>query len=331
MIYHNDMALLPEKPFFIVGHPRSGTTLLRFILSSHPRIYIPEETGFIPFLPYRKKPELSYPEFIEILTRIGSLNFLWKNIVSSPRNFYESLPVKNLATVLDALYRIQIGPFSAIRWGDKTPLYVQYLKEINEIFPQAQFIHLIRDGRDTLLSARKKWPKNRYYKNGYYLIQNWARNVAAGRQAADWLGPERYIEIRYEDLILAPLTATQKICTFLNESFSETMLDHTQLARKVGPGPDNHREILEPISQNSINRWKLEMPLYERKMTQRTALNVLRECGYEIEPLPSMSWRESIRFARSRLEFFLLDSFRGILYKTGLLTLNRTMRKKKTA
>lgn len=325
------MALLPEKPFFIIGHPRSGTTLLRFILSSHPRIYIPEETGFIPFLPYREKLLISYPEFIEILARIGSLNYLWKDSVTSPHELYESLPVKNLALILDALYRIQIAPYGAVRWGDKTPLYVQYLKEIDAIFPQAQFIHLIRDGRDALLSARKKWPDNHYYKNGYYLIRNWARNVSAGQEAAAWLGPERYLEIRYEDLILAPQVTTQNICVFLNESFSETMLDHTQLARKVGPGPDNHSEILEPISQNSLYRWKSSMSLYERKMTQRSALNLFRELGYEIERLPSMNWLESLYFTGNRVEFFLLDSFRDILYKTGLLTLNRTMRKKKTA
>ena len=323
------MNSLPEKPFFIVGHPRSGTTLLRFILSSHPRIYIPEETGFIPFLPYSRQANITFKEFLKILDRVGTLNYLWKDVLGSPQEFYDALPQKNLAHILDGLYRIQITPYNAVRWGDKTPLYVQYIKSIDAIFPQAQFIHLIRDGRDTLLSARKKWPDHRYYRNGYYLIKNWTRNVSAGRTAAHWLGPERYLEIRYEDLVTSPRSTTQEICAFLGEPFFETMLDHTQLANKVGPGPDNHREILRPISKNSLYRWKTELSLYERKMTLRAAGDLFRSLDYEIEALPPMQWNESLHYMGRRIEFLLLDSLRSILYKTGLLTLNRTMRKEK--
>jgi hypothetical protein len=325
-VAHTAMNTLPEKPFFIVGHPRSGTTLLRFILSSHPRIFIPEETGFIPFLPHARQFTIPFDGFVQILERIGSLNYLWKDLVASPRDFYNSLPQKNLAFILDGLYRIHIAPYGRVRWGDKTPLYVQYLRSIDAIFPQAQFIHLIRDGRDTLLSARKKWPDRRYYRNDVYLINNWIRNVNAGRKAALWLGTNRYLEIRYEDLVTSPRATTKEICAFLGETFYEAMLDHTQLAHQVGPGPDDHREILHPISQNSISRWKAELSLSEKKMFQHAAGDLLRRLGYEIETLPPMTVSESFRCLVSHVEFFFLDSIRTMLYKTGLLTLNRKMR-----
>ena len=65
-------------------------------------------------------------------------------------------------------------------------------------FPDAKFIHIIRDGRDSVLSALKKWSDRYWYYDTYYLLQTWKQNVTFGRQAASWLGPERYLEIRYE-------------------------------------------------------------------------------------------------------------------------------------
>ncbi|RMF40576.1 MAG: sulfotransferase, partial [Anaerolineae bacterium] len=149
----------PPPPFFIVGHPRSGTTLLRFMLSSHPRLYIPEETGFIPFLLPRRMHHapLSLAQTRRLLARIARLNYLWDGLVDDLPAFYAALPAPTLPVILDTLYRRQIAPFGAQRWGDKTPLYVQHIPLLADLFPGAQFIHIIRDGRDAALSARKKW------------------------------------------------------------------------------------------------------------------------------------------------------------------------------
>lgn len=142
-----------QPPFFIVGHPRSGTTLLRFILARHPAFAIPDETGFLPFLDVDPRKELSAAAVTALLQRIGHLNRYWEGLVEDEAAFYVGLPRPVLPNILDALYRRKL-PQEVDRWGDKTPLYVQYIPEIQVIFPEAQFIHLIRDGRDAALSAR---------------------------------------------------------------------------------------------------------------------------------------------------------------------------------
>jgi hypothetical protein len=213
--------VVDTQPFFIVGSPRSGTTLLRFLLSTHPRLYIPDETGFIPFLlPERKlDSELSLKQVQRLLRRIGRLNYLWDGLVTNPQDFYLNLTSHSLGDVLDGLFRIVVKPYGAARWGDKTPLYVRYMPLIHKIFPEARFIHVIRDGRDATLSAQRKWglAQQRYMDN-YYLLQNWVTNVSDGARDGASLGAEWYLEVHYESLVEHPEDISRLVCDFLQEA-----------------------------------------------------------------------------------------------------------------
>jgi hypothetical protein len=323
------MTDLPERPFFIIGHPRSGTTLLRFMLGSHPRLFVPEETGFIPFLVKEKQLDaaLSSQQVAQILERMGRLNFLWRDKVKDVDTFYRSLPEPKLAFVLDEIFRRYTTDQPVIRWGDKTPLYVQYISLLSKIFPQAQFVHLIRDGRDAALSARKKWPEHAVYMDLYYLLKNWVRNINNGRKAGQWLGQERYFELFYETLVKSPEETLKELCRFLGEDFHPAMLDHTVLAGEVGPGPNDHTEVLKPVSTASIAGWKRKMTPFEQKMSDRVAGKTLTSLGYELARLGPFSLPERLRYVALASRFTAADSLRSLMYAAGLLTLNRTMRK----
>jgi hypothetical protein len=324
------MSTLEENPFFIIGHPRSGTTLLRFMLASHSRIYIPEETGFLPHLlkPVRFHAPMSRAEIEKCIDKIGKLNYLWRGLVDNPEEFYNSLQEPTLPYLIDALYRVQIAPFNARRWGDKTPLYIQYIEQLSHLFPKSQFIHVIRDGRDAALSARRKWQVQRPYQDFYYLIYNWARNVNIGRQAGLALGSTRYIEIFYEELVDNPVEILMSLCKFLNEDFETAMLDHTQLARQVGPGPDHHTEVLDPIRRDRTQQWQIQLTRSEKITADLVAGGLLEELGYQKERAGKFTPKDSLVYHFSKARFFLLDAIRTGLYATGLLTLNRNMRKK---
>jgi hypothetical protein len=323
------MTNLPERPFFIIGHPRSGTTLLRFMLASHPRLFVPEETGFIPFLVKEKEinAPLSRFQVSQILERIGKLNYLWRDKVKDVEGFYKSLPEPILASVLDEIFRHYTSNQVVIRWGDKTPLYVQYVRVISKIFPNAQFIHLIRDGRDAALSARKKWSGHSAYMDLHYLLKNWVRNVNTGRQAGKWLGESRYYELFYERLVTNPRDELGSLCTFLGETLHPAMLDHTVLASEVGPGPDGHTEVLGPVSTSSIAGWKKKMTPFEQKLSDRVAGSTLTSLDYELAGLMPFDTKELLRYWALSTKFTTIDSVRSLLYASGILTLNRTMRK----
>lgn len=320
------------RPFFIVGHPRSGTTLLRFMLSSHPRLFVPDETGFLPFLDTDPQAELDQTAVSNLLRRIGKLNRFWDGLVSDEAVFYATLSEKGhwtrqtLPHVLDALYRLQSPPGTA-RWGDKTPLYVQYMPQIQAIFPRAQFIHVIRDGRDAALSARAKWGRSKPYMDLSYLLSNWVRNVQTGQAAGRPLGPQRYYEVRYESLVSDPAATLQALCTYLGEPYDAAMLDYRQAARREGGGIDAHVEAQEVLFASSIGRWQREMILFERKVARAIAGPLLIELGYgPDEGLAPLTTADRLRLAWLSARFKTLDTLRSWLYRRGLRTLNYNRR-----
>ena len=317
------------RPFFIVGHPRSGTTLLRFMFSSQSRLYVPDETGFLPFLDTDPQAELDRTAVTLLLSRIGQFNRFWDGLVTDEAAFYDSLPRPTLPIILDALYRRQI-PANTARWGDKTPLYVQYIPQIQAIFPRAQFIHVIRDGRDAALSARAKWGRSKPYMDISYLLHNWVRNVQSGQSAGDQLGPDRYYEVRYETLINKPEGTLQALCIFLGETYDPAMLDYRQEALRAGGGIDAHVEPQAVLQSSSIGRWQREMTRFERRLSQSVAGPLLAELGYTPdEELTPLTTADRLHLAWLSIKFQALDSLRTWLYRRGSLTLNYNRRQRR--
>ncbi|MFC2029468.1 sulfotransferase [Chloroflexota bacterium] len=319
------MSSLPEVPFFVLGSPRSGTTLLRFILSSHPRLYVTRETGFIPHLGVAADARLSQESVQDLLRTIGRLNRWWGEVDDLDR-FYQGLPESTLDHVLDGLYRTKLVGQGAARWGDKTPGYALYVSRLNDIFPTAQFIHVIRDGRDAALSAQAKWGTNTWYMDNYYLLASWVRHVTSAQQSGSSLDPNRYLEVRYESLTAEPEPEIERICGFLGETFHPAMMNHTKLAaRTIAPG--GHVEVLEPISTASVQRWKTEMSAFEQKMADRIAGRTLLALGYELAEAGSWRLGEVARLLILASKYGVVSAARSVLSSTGLVTLNRGKRR----
>ncbi|MFW5942038.1 MAG: sulfotransferase family protein [Chloroflexota bacterium] len=333
------MEPLRERPFFILGQPRSGTTLLRAIANSHPRLYVPPETGFLPFLriggraPAGDEP-LTQDQAAALLEQISRLNQEWDGLVRDPAAFYYGLcagrEAPTVTAVLDALYRRMMGD-QGERWGDKTPSYVRYITAIDRLFPAAQFVHVIRDARDTVLSARDKWEDQRHL-DSYYLLRHWVESVSAGRREGARLGPARYLEVRYEDLVARPAETVREVCDFLGETFHPAMLDHTrQFQEEIAAGGKRrggHPEVRNPIFTSSAGRWRREMGPFDRKLARYLAGPVLRALAYETPETGPWSAGERVRLALLALRYHLLAGARRLLYATGVLTLNRGKRSK---
>ena len=291
---------------------------MRFMLSSHPRIYIPEETGFLVKLAPLAGRRLSRAEVKKTVERIGRMNVEWLDIVDDHAAFYESLAEPRLTDVLDRLYRIRTGPYNAERWGDKGPAYVAHIPTLNKIFPDAQFIHMVRDGRDSTVSALQRWKESMRYLDTYYVMKNWVRNVSAGLEAAEWLGDDRYLEIRYERLVSDPEATLKRICDFLGEQFDPNMLNHPRFAQEC-KNVAGHYEVYAPTSTKSVSRWQNDMPEFEQKLSLRVAGPVLEKLGYETSEGRAFSVGEELRYAWLAIRFRILDCLRKTLYATGYL------------
>ena len=144
----------------IVGSPRSGTTLLRLMLDSHPDMAIPPETGFLTIGPdlalVEKDPRRHFAQSL--------INFPpdapgWSDFRISEEDFTAKIEALEPFTVADGFrcfYQLYAERFGKVRWGDKTPLYLLNMPMIESLLPEAHFIHIVRDGRDCAASLRSR-------------------------------------------------------------------------------------------------------------------------------------------------------------------------------
>jgi hypothetical protein len=191
-------------------------------------------------------------------------------------------------------YRLYASRFGKARWGDKTGVYLTIMTALQDLLPEARFIHIIRDGRDNALSFQGLWfgPGNDFAD----LAQFWVMRINAARQQAEHL--PHYLEVRYEALVSEPERVLRQICDYIALPFDPAMLAHHDMAatrlaeytRPFGrPGVpadiEQFRTIYAraatPPDTGRIGRWRTEMPLEEQRRFEAVAGPLLRELGYE--------------------------------------------------
>ena len=145
----------PPAPF-IVGVNRSGTTLLRLMLDSHPQMTIPPETHFVPeMIRLARRENTTRKRLVRAATdhpRWGDFGLEEEVLLG---RLQEVKPL-NPADAIRVFYDLYAEKEGKPRWGDKTPRYMRAMPRIERALPEARFIHLIRDGRDVALSQAER-------------------------------------------------------------------------------------------------------------------------------------------------------------------------------
>ena len=170
------------------------------------------------------------------------------------------------------------------RWGDKTPLYMQYLPLLERLFPDARFVHLVRDGRDAALSflsvpagiMTEGWGHPR---DAAGFACQWATEVRAARALGARVGPARYLEVRYEALVADPEAELRRICAFAGSSTTRrcsTTSAQTDSARK------EHQQRLNEPPRVGVRNWRTEMSPADVAAFEAVAGDLLHELGYEV-------------------------------------------------
>ncbi len=282
----------------IIGSPRSGTTLLRFMLDAHPDLAIPPETGFlVPCAERAGQGTISREDFLDTLTRYPVEASGWQDFQISQDTFRAALQTIEPFTVADgirAFYQLYAARFGKPRWGDKTPLYCMHLQSIEALLPEAHFVHVIRDGRDVALSLRPMWfAPGRDIET---LASHWRQCVTTGRQQGALC--RHYREVRYEELIEDSRTALAGVCAFLDLEFDDRMLRYHELAperlrehqgrfRPDGTVVVTREQRLSqqhratrPPDPSRVFAWKHEMPRDEQLRFEAIAGDALEDFGF---------------------------------------------------
>ena len=203
-------------PLVVLGVSRSGTTLLRVILDRSPGLAIPDESFFVPLLARRHGKAVEVASFLDDVARIHAIRDWGLSIADVAPRIRSGMPTgEAIAAIYDAYAEAAGKP----RWGDKTPMYMRHLSLLDELFPDAQYVHLIRDGRDAALSFLQM-PEGTYTRTWAHPTTPaefaclWRKEVADARALGRRVGTARYHEVRYEALVADPDATVRAICAF---------------------------------------------------------------------------------------------------------------------
>ncbi|MFL5798038.1 MAG: sulfotransferase family protein [Actinomycetota bacterium] len=302
-----------RPPFpFIVACGRSGTTMLRVMFEQHPDMAIPPESYF-PVSFWRRRERYRVGGGFDLGAMAEDLvrhdRFLaWRLDQTVVRERLAGT-APDFAEAVRRVYALYAEAHGKTRYGDKTPPFLMHLPLLAREFPEARFVHLVRDGRDVVLSLREQ----RFAPSSFAgAAEYWASRVRRGRGAGQRLGPDRYREVRYEDLVADPERELRRLCEFVELDFRPEMLAYRQedLARipltermKAGgaasaPGP-------------SGRDWRSQMTPRQLAVVEVVAGDELEALGYERAASPTLParaiasvvrvWRRTGGKAASRL------------------------------
>jgi hypothetical protein len=279
------------NPFvFIVGCPRSGTTVLQRVVNAHPRLTIINQSRWIPGL-YRMVSRAASDGQVtaDLIPRFLDYHGLFQKMGISREDLQRLLrpgPMSyaHFVTGIFDLYGHAQGKPVV---GDKTPIYVRQIAMLHELWPEARFVHLIRDGRNVALST-VNWKKNAAWLTNAFATwrddpvttaaMRWRWNVQLGREAGMPLGPRSYYELRYEALVTRPAEECGRLCTFLGVPYDDAMLRFHEGRTKDNPNLDA-KKSWRPITPG-LRDWRTQMAAEDVERFEASAGDLLDELGY---------------------------------------------------
>lgn len=254
-----------NKPIFIVSSGRSGSTILTWCLGQHPNILPQEESNWLgPFAidaaaSYRRgsvrgeRGQLS-ANFIERDEFLAQLGQTINELIVSHRTKFENANLRKQAGWYPPPFTISRSAGERkSRWVDGTPEYSLYICGLRKLFPQALFVHLIRNARDVVRSLLNFYPdgRNRLVANEQAAYEYWLRRVTPCVDAELAYGPSVVYRMRYGDLVEQPEAAMRSLLHFLGEPYASECLE--PLAERINSAnvTDNFNER-EPTTDQAI-------------------------------------------------------------------------------
>lgn len=254
------------------------------------RIYIPPESDFIPRFFRDPGRRLSRRRAAAILHRLQTekrYERFWREWTGPALRVEAICPGESCTPgeFVDRLFTAYAQRHGAERWGDKTPVYAGYLPLLHRMLPEARFVHIVRDGRDAAMSMVEKWGEKEWHTDLLFALKSWQRRVRLARRSGHGLGPDRYTEVRYEDLVADPEPELRRLCDFLGEPFDPAMTVPQRTASgEVWAGDIFHRRLHEAPNAGHTLRWVREMPAGDRALARKAVGETLRGFGYDPDP-----------------------------------------------
>ena len=306
---------LRDRPIFICGHPKSGTSLLRAVFDSHPQlIAYPEETVFFRrYLP--KAADLNLEDQLELAERLLIHIFQWNQTNPAPdqEDFpgrdYSAIPYEDVRQAMrkltqeqhrhpgDLLSAVvlaygqasgQVTPETKY-WVEKSPYNEYFAEQIFAWWPGARCIHILRDPRDNFVSYRRKHPDWQ----AEFFASNWNRSTRAGIQNEERFGSNHYRILRYEDLTQSSEASLKEMVSFLQIDWDVSLTMPTR-AGEGWAGNSMFAQAFQGISPAPVARWRENLSPGDAAVIEQMAKPLLETFQYPPSQATQGTYRQAL-------------------------------------
>lgn len=287
----------PNPYVFVVGCARSGTTLLQRMLDSHPMLAVANDTHFIPeaLRPGDRGDHISD----ELYRRVAGYRRIHRLELSEAQIAAAADGATDFAGFVSRLYDAYGAARGKALAGEKTPEYVRHIPMLAALFPEARFIHIVRDGRDVALSVMKWAVKDRPPDEDGVTVRGparrplwsesplaatalwWSDQVMEGAEASAALGP-RVLSMRYERLVADPSATLTDAATFLGLPDAPEMAAYHEGRRKQRKPGKSAKKAWLPATRG-LRDWRSQMEPRDAALFEALAGEALTRFGYPLE------------------------------------------------
>lgn len=277
--------------FFILGRPRSGTTLLRTLFDAHPNAAVPLECAFIVNMSQKyahihtwsKQTLLDYYTDLQTHIKFDTWNMDLEQLKDALLKCEGEISFQEVCKIVYLNYK-SVFPKQEIKLiGDKNPVYATYTQKLLKLFPDSKYIHLVRDPRDNIISL-----KNVDFEGPFsaLLAYRWKHSAEKLFNIKKKL-PEKFYTIRYEDLVREPQRYYAEMCEFLALPYNEQVFDFYKKQDEALKQFNNekvmkyHKSLLSPINVSKIDLWKTQLPELEIRIAEYVCGKWTKIYGYE--------------------------------------------------
>lgn len=280
------------------------------MLHRHPRIAIPVENRFVlpVYLGRAEFGDLAAEDNRRLLAEKIVTAEWFADLQLDPRVI--TARIVDEAWTVGAAIGLVLRAYSEqngkLRWGDKRPYYRNTMWVIQTMFPAAQFVHIVRDGRDAVASMATVPP---FDVEGFnHRVRTWMEAAENAEQARAKLPADAFFELYYERLVTDPEKELRELCAFLGEEFDEAMLQPERLADDVVPEYQTwHERTRQEISSRSVGAFRRQLEPWQLAVCETVMGKALREYGYELTGTASADpdrLEEYARYEKKRRRYF---------------------------
>ena len=285
-----------DAPIFIVGTPRSGTTLAAKILGRHPRLFMPGETHFFDDIHSHAKADGTFGEEDRqgIRDRLATLYGRYNEPTDQERIDhllgqgcdFQAAAWTSYRDALTAFMRAQMEHEGKVRWGNNAPRDIFHVKTIVRFYPDAKVVVCVRDPRDFLVSYKGKWRSTaedeveRLRSLYHPLVTSllWKSSMKLVPSIRERVPEGNLFILPYETMVADPEGTVRRLCETIGEEYDPAMLD-------VDTYGSAHGDQGRGVFSSSVGRWREHLSDEECWIAQRTCAAEMQALGYAPEPV----------------------------------------------